>query len=726
MSDAKLRILFLTYQGDMAGSTNSISYLCRGLAKLGHEVYLGIRKESLLWRLVEGSEVRRVPMSFKGKFDRENWKQIAQVVQDHQIQLINAQSSIDRYTAIFAKWKYRLNCKIIHTRRQNPLSAGGWLQKIFYVRNTEKIVVISNGLKETFIQKGYPAEHLQVIHNGIPTQRFEQWDEKTVEAYKQKLQLSPNKKVIGCVSRLKEQDQIIQAVAGLQDPTIELLFVGVKEKDLQPYVEQYGLTNTVHIIPEVPSSEILNLYRLMDMNILASTMDGFGLVLIEAMGMSCPVIATRFGGIKDVVQDGHNGYLFENGHIEDLQQKIKSLLTDQERRETFIQNGLHTALERFTIANTIRQYEQFFHETITPNRPKVLFLTYQGDIAGATNSIAYLSKGLTDRGMDIYAGIRRESRLWKLLEESKVKRVAMNFKGKFNPKAWLEIKKAVRANQIDIINAQSSIDRYTSIFANWFFGLGCQVVHTRRQMPMSSGFFLQMFLYNRKTAGIIAVSQQVKKALTSIGIKKEKIKVINNGTPPEKYQRVDPQQVAILRKRLQIEEDDFVLGCVSRLKNQVQVLQALEKIHDPLTMVFCGIEPNPEMEEIIQGLTSPHRIIFEGPIAEDYILNYYGLFHAHVLASTQEGLSQSLLEAMALDVPVIATGSGGNLDLIENKINGLLFEDGNIDQLADHINSIRHKPQLAQKLKTQAKHTALGTYNISHTIAQYEQYFKNL
>ncbi len=362
MADQKLRILFLTFQGDMAGSTNSISYLCKGLAALGHSVHIGIRRESLLWELLEGTNVNRIPMTFNGRMDRVNWRQIRDAVRTHDIQIINAQSSYDRYTSIFANLRYRLNCKVIHTRRQNPLSAGGPLQRKFYTAFTERFVVISEGLKRIFIEKGFPSHHLKVIHNGIPESRYKEWSEEKVQEFRELIQLEEGNKLIGCVSRPKEQEQIIQAVAQLNDPKIELLFAGVDHEFIDPLVEKHQLKNKVHVLGSIPSQDILNIYRLLDLNILASTMDGFGLVLIEAMAMECPVIATNFGGIPDVVQDGVNGLLFDNGDIESLQEKIKSVLYHEQTAERLIKNGKISAYQTFEIKSTIKNYESFFKE----------------------------------------------------------------------------------------------------------------------------------------------------------------------------------------------------------------------------------------------------------------------------------------------------------------------------------------------------------------------------
>lgn len=348
----------------MAGSTYSITYLAKGLADRGHHVYAGIRPAMPIWDLIEHPGIIRVPMQIKSKFDVNNWREIRDLVLKEGIQVINAQSSYDRFTSIFAKLRFKLDVQIVHTRRQNPLSAGGWLQRQFYVRNTAGIVVISEGLKRIFVEKGYPEGHIRVIHNGIPQQRLQEWSEEKVEGFRQALQLKPQDKVVGCISRFKEQPQLIEAIARLNDPSIKLIFAGAFPEQIQPYLDQYNIQNDVHLLGKLPAEDILSVYRLLDVNVLASTMDGFGLVLVEAMAMECPVIATNFGGIPDVVEDEVNGLLFENNDIDGLTKKIRRVLEDSALRQRLIKNGLATAYERFTMEKTVSNYEQYFADLV--------------------------------------------------------------------------------------------------------------------------------------------------------------------------------------------------------------------------------------------------------------------------------------------------------------------------------------------------------------------------
>lgn len=354
-----LRILLLTFQGDLAGSTNSISYLAKGLAERGHLVVVGCRKESLLFKMLEGSQVVRVPMTFKSRYDLYNMRQIRDTVKQYGIQIINAQSSIDRYTSIFAKLLFRLKVKIFHTRRQNPRDVGFWLKRKFITAFTDKVIVISDGLKEIFIKNGFKPEELQVIHNGMPLQRYEQWSTERVEELKLKYNIKPDDIVVGCVSRYKRQEFILEAMAILNRPDIKIMFVGIDQEILQPHLEKFQLKNEIIFTGPVEDADVLNYYKLFTLNVLASTMDGFGLVLLEAFAMECPVIASDFGGIKDLIKEDETGMLFPNHDLSVLAAKIDLLINNEDLRQKFIKAG-KILVKKFSIENTITNYEKFY------------------------------------------------------------------------------------------------------------------------------------------------------------------------------------------------------------------------------------------------------------------------------------------------------------------------------------------------------------------------------
>lgn len=360
-----MNILFLTYQGNVAGSTNSIYYLAAGLAARGHNVYVGCRRQSLLFGMLSGTRATAIPMEFRSKIDRKCMRHISDIVKQYNIQIINAQSSKDRYLSILARWWYKLPVKLVHTRRQKAESIGGWLQNNFYVRGTDAIVTVSHQLKQDFVRRGFPPSHLHVILNGVDTKRFtEQTNVAKIDHLRQKLNLLPTDIVVGCIARRKKQEQLLQALA-LLPPHIKVLFVGIEPHSLDETIKTLALKNTIIYAGTVASNEVLNYYALCSVNVLPSTMDGFGLTLVEAMGMGVPVIGTRAQGIIDVIgADEKNGLLFDNANIEQLAQKLNIALFDTERRQQLIAAGLKAAHEEFSVERTITEYEHFFEELI--------------------------------------------------------------------------------------------------------------------------------------------------------------------------------------------------------------------------------------------------------------------------------------------------------------------------------------------------------------------------
>jgi glycosyltransferase involved in cell wall biosynthesis len=359
-----MNILLITQEDFLAGSTFSVSFLARGLAARGHKVYVAARKDSLLESLITGSSATFLPITLRSRFDRSAMRQIRNWVHDLGIQIINAQSSKDRYLSIFAKRIYKLNVKVILTRRQYPMGDMGFLKTFFYSNGSDKIVVISHGLKEIFLQKGYASEDLEVIHNGIPPGRLQQWSPEQVEAIRKKYSIKESDIVVGCVSRLKKQEQIIRAMEMVNDPTVKLVFAGFPAGALDATIEESKIKNEIVYAGFVDKDEVLSFYKVFTMNVLSSTSEGFGLVLLESMAMGCPVIATNFGGIKDVVEDEVNGLLFDDYDVAKLAEQIKRVLVDKSLRERLIGNGYKTVNEKFTMEKTITNWERFFERMI--------------------------------------------------------------------------------------------------------------------------------------------------------------------------------------------------------------------------------------------------------------------------------------------------------------------------------------------------------------------------
>ncbi|MCF8339305.1 MAG: glycosyltransferase family 4 protein, partial [Bacteroidales bacterium] len=121
-----------------------------------------------------------------------------------------------------------------------------------------------------------------------------------------------------------------------------------------------------------------------------------------------------------------------------------------------------------------------------------------------------------------------------------------------------------------------------------------------------------------------------------------------------------------------------------------------------------------------------HEFIFTGRIPPHKALEYYNLFDIQVLPSITEGLSQTLLESMYMEVPVIATDAMGNPDLVVHNETGYLFQDENLEEMAQYIRTLFQDKKIYKKMAQKAKDRVMKYFTIETVINNYETFFQEL
>lgn len=110
------------------------------------------------------------------------------------------------------------------------------------------------------------------------------------------------------------------------------------EASLKALIHKYKLEDSVHWCGFQKSPGAL--MSCFDLIVLPSQQETFGLVLIEAMAAGVAIMGSNTGGVPEIIEDGVNGYTFSPNDIQEMSQKIKSLLTDKNLRDGFVQKSL--------------------------------------------------------------------------------------------------------------------------------------------------------------------------------------------------------------------------------------------------------------------------------------------------------------------------------------------------------------------------------------------------
>jgi glycosyltransferase involved in cell wall biosynthesis len=115
-------------------------------------------------------------------------------------------------------------------------------------------------------------------------------------------------------------------------------------------------------------SNIADYLGVSDIFLLPSELESFGLAALEAAACELPVIATRIGGIPEVVNDGESGYLSDVGDVEKMSVDTLKLLNDNDRRIAFGQRGRDLSVQRYSTQAIIPQYISFYEKVLGRSR----------------------------------------------------------------------------------------------------------------------------------------------------------------------------------------------------------------------------------------------------------------------------------------------------------------------------------------------------------------------
>jgi glycosyltransferase involved in cell wall biosynthesis len=233
----------------------------------------------------------------------------------------------------------------------------------------------------------------------------------------------------------------------------------------------------------------------------------------------------------------------------------------------------------------------------------------------------------------------------------------------------------------------------------------------------------KMLLYNRldrwslpRADRVVTVCEAFAKQLVKMGIPRARIHVQHNSIRPEPI--VSAPEMYAFRRKLGVKDDErmiLAVGRLSREKAQIDLLHAFKKLSEAHAeinprLVIVGDGPEREnLEATAASLGISDRVIFAGHVKN--VEAYYAAADVLANPSHSEGSPYVLLEAMAANLPIVATAVGGVSEMVENNQTALLVPAGDPQAMADAIARVLRDEQLAQRLAASA--STLGSFRFS-------------
>ena len=231
-------------------------------------------------------------------------------------------------------------------------------------------------------------------------------------------------------------------------------------------------------------------------------------------------------------------------------------------------------------------------------------------------------------------------------------------------------------------------------------------------------------LINKSFTRFIAVSRAVKESIVDQGVEAEKIQLIYNAVDVSRFENSDGEKI---RQETGILSDEIVFGLVANLypvKNHHSIIDALAELHQEgklAHLIFIGDgELRKELESQVNNLNLNKYVHFLGARFDvEDILDAIDVF---VLASLTEGLSNALLEAMASKTAVIASRVGGNVEVVEDGVDGLLVSI-EASSIAKAMKKLHDSKELRDEMGVNALKHISRQFSLEQMLSHYEDIF---
>lgn len=317
-----------------------------------------------------------IRLKVKSKHDPQHYFQLKQIIKEQKIDLIHAHvwnPASCRYAFMAANQ----NTPIIITEHDPfPLPFLKNLIKKHFLNKVSKIITVSEN-NAKLLKKLYPnhKKKINVIHNGIDLEwwhsqllRFPHQERKEIK--ENIFQAREDSLILITIAALHERKGLKYLIEAMPDitakyPNIKLVILGEgpEENELKKLVESLKLANHIEFLGR--RKETPKFLKSSDIFVLPSRREAFGMVNLEAMVTSLPVIATKVGGIPEIIENGKNGLLVEPENTSALSGAILKFIKDPELRKKIGEAGYRTVVEKFDAEKMAQEYEKIYNQTLS-------------------------------------------------------------------------------------------------------------------------------------------------------------------------------------------------------------------------------------------------------------------------------------------------------------------------------------------------------------------------
>ena len=356
-------ILLLNENRGLGGGEVHTLQAARALAQRGHQVHLGVRSRSWIAEAArkEGLPLHLLPLA--NEVDLVSVGLLALLVRRIRAEVVHCHATRDMVLAAQARLLFPRTALVKSEHNfVNPSLSG--LCRRAYTSGLDRLVCVSRALQaQVMAELGLPPGRCPVVYNGL--------DPARADRARLALPDLPEGRwvgVLGSLLPIKGQRYLLEAAPRILEdfPEVRFLIVGQGPEEEALEEQARGLGDKVRFLGH--QANPLEALACMDVVVVPSTEETFSLVSLEAMALERPLVASRVGGVPEVVQDGLTGTLVPPADAEALARAVCAYLGDADLSARHGREGRKLVLSTFTLERMARNLEEVYEEALGERR----------------------------------------------------------------------------------------------------------------------------------------------------------------------------------------------------------------------------------------------------------------------------------------------------------------------------------------------------------------------
>ena len=758
-------LTFLQYitPSRLAGAEHFFLSVITRLAAQGHRVIVVTKRDTPLRAEIEKLASPRIELHAwhtHGKIDPRTLAKLCRLIWRERVDIINTHLTT-------ASWQGALAGKICGVPSVAVVHA---TDRKTWFQHADRLIAVSRGVRDALICQGVDAHKIEVLYHGINLENYVPTSD--CAAAKVRLGLPGDARTVGVAASLiarKGHRFLLEALAELEQtlgPIHALLAgEGELEAELRARAAELGLGERVHFLGF--RRDIAQVIGAMDVFVLPSLKEGLSIAVMEAMALQKPVVCSRIAGLPEVVREGETGLLVPPGDANALRDALEHLFGDADLRRELGRNARRFLEENFEQSVCLDAMENYFCRVVgraqasqrapvapafsgaTAMRPatpetvtatpetattdiefedleavraplRVAQLIAPARISGAELCTVALCRGLGERGHRVSLGVKESHALIGVARAQGVEAISLRFAGKLNVRAVGRLARWFGENEVEVVATQLSTASLWGTLAARRVGVpSVATVHALNSRTC--------YLYADR---IIAVSRAVKEHLVAQGAPAEKIRVVYNGIDLSRFE--PPSDVGAAKVARGLPADALVVGVVAHLTAKkghgwfLETVAPLSARFPALRVVLVGEgQGRAALETQARALGLGERVMFAG-FCPDVVPHMAAMDVVVLPAIAKEGFGRVLVEAGALEKPVVGSDVGGIGEAIVPGQTGFLVAPGEVAQLSAALEKLLESAPLRREMGRAGRARALSHFSQERMVAETEGVYREL